>query len=54
MNERDELAKGKLTNEEIGMLAVYNAERARGLMHNALWNLKMYFLQKRFDEYHQA
>ena len=32
------------------MLAVYNAERARGIMHTPEWQARMAALQVKFDE----
>lgn len=39
-----------LTNEEIGTLAMYNSERARGILHSYDWTVKMRELQERFDK----
>lgn len=38
-----------LTYQEIHVLAAYNAERARGLMHTTDWQARMAELQVRFD-----
>lgn len=34
---------------DIDLLAVYNAEKARGIMHTQQWNLRMADLQRRFN-----
>jgi hypothetical protein len=43
-----------LTNDEINTLAMYNSEKARGIVHTNEWVAKMNDLQIRFDEYIMA
>lgn len=38
-----------LSHHEIEILGRYNAERARGIVHTTVWQLKMADLQARFD-----
>lgn len=40
----------KLTMKEIDMLALYNSEVARGIVHTDEWKAVMAALQKRFNE----
>jgi len=40
-----------LSDHQIGVLANYNAERARGLVHTAEWMEKMAALQKLYNEW---
>lgn len=39
----------RLTREEVSLLATYNSEVARGLMHTEQWASEMAALQSRFD-----
>jgi hypothetical protein len=39
-----------LSEQELDMLARYNTERSRGLMHTEAWQQQMAVLQARFDQ----
>lgn len=43
-----------MKRNEIEMLARYNAERVRGLVHTAEWRAEMATLQRQFNEYQRA
>jgi len=38
-----------LTRDETTILATYNSERVRGLVHTDVWHERMTVLQRRFD-----
>jgi hypothetical protein len=42
--------RATLTPAETDQLALYNAERARGIQHTPEWHAKMAQLQRRFDD----
>ena len=42
-------ADGGLDRSEVGQLALYNAERERGIMHTPEWEQQMTDLQDRLD-----
>lgn len=41
---------GLLTSGEVAALALFNAERARGLLHTSEWQTRMAGLQARFEQ----
>lgn len=43
-----------LTPEELTMLATYNSERARGILHSDEWKGYMAALQNKFDHANEA
>lgn len=46
----DPLLPCGLHQAELDMLAAYNAERSRGLVHDDEWRVAMADLQRRFDD----
>lgn len=42
-----------MTDREIEVLALYKAERARGIVHTPEWEYKMHVLQARFDQWYR-
>lgn len=40
-----------LSDSEVDQLAIYNAERARGLIHTDAWMLHMAALQRRYNKW---
>ena len=46
---RARCGEGQLASWEVHRLAVYNAERARGILHTPEWQEEMSQLQRRYD-----